>query len=196
MEACDQRVFVIVPPPLSLTNARLLAAVGSPCPYCGAEMAHTRRGNTPTFDHLIPRKHRKERGVTVPKIICCFGCNTDKGQLLLEEWLVIVRARGNGDAKRLATLEAFVSGHPEFATPGAAEAFIQSRIKAPQIGLPRRGMLHARGFNPTKEFRCAVCQRKFKTIQGFEVHLLAFRREDSHILIDVVEVLAAGCDTG
>jgi 5-methylcytosine-specific restriction endonuclease McrA len=73
--------------------------IGKPCPYCGVTM--TRRegylaDTAPSRDHLIPICRGGLR-VTENMIVCCRGCNEDKGKLTAEEYAA-VRA---GEASRL-----------------------------------------------------------------------------------------------
>jgi 5-methylcytosine-specific restriction endonuclease McrA len=65
--------------------------IGKPCPYCGVTM--TRRSghlaNTaPSRDHLIPFS-RGGLNVTENIIVCCRGCNEDKGKLTAEEYAAV-----------------------------------------------------------------------------------------------------------
>lgn len=79
-------------------SIEILAAHGRPCPYCGTQMSvgHGRRKklnrpNSPSRDHLIPKSLMPAQGT----IVVCRRCNSDKGQLLLDEWEERLRAIGD-----------------------------------------------------------------------------------------------------
>jgi 5-methylcytosine-specific restriction endonuclease McrA len=81
----------------------ILAASGRECPYCGVVMRITRPRPTkreyfPTQDHIIP----KSRLPGQPKTICCLKCNRDKSNMLLDEWLAVLRVRQDARAARVA----------------------------------------------------------------------------------------------
>lgn len=65
-------------PEWALQRARVFAAKGSKCFYCGADASHV--------DHQIPRFRggSDEMDNLVP---CCAACNRAKGSLTAEEWL-------------------------------------------------------------------------------------------------------------
>ena len=64
-------------------SALLLAAIGTPCPYCGQTMQIPDR--PPSRDHIKPRSkgYRLDGNRT---LVCC-RCNHDKGSLSLGQWL-------------------------------------------------------------------------------------------------------------
>jgi hypothetical protein len=173
------------------SKQQLLESVGKPCPYCQTEMAATHRGNFPSRDHVVPRKHR--RGLKSPIIICCYACNHDKGDLLLSEWVEIVRRRGTGDMKRLLGLEAFMAANPHYLMTQAILANPE-----PQIARPKEIMrlYPERKYNPSKQFRCRICEKQFKTIQGIEMHVETTKHAASHIYgEDIIEILESRtCD--
>lgn len=70
---------------LMFKRARLLKAVGSPCPYCGAIMAFCPKNRCPTRDHVKPRARGNSKTIVV-----CAQCNHDKGQLMPGEWYLLL----------------------------------------------------------------------------------------------------------
>jgi hypothetical protein len=72
--------------------------VGQPCPYCGQKMTGPPFQTAPgvkqrhgkamvTRDHIIPRS--RIRGEPAQRIIIvCRRCNSDKGDMTLDEWVV------------------------------------------------------------------------------------------------------------
>lgn len=95
-------------------RAALVAALGSPCPYCGEPLNLTDR--PPTRDHVEPRC----RGHTLEDncAIVCMPCNVDKGDASIGDFLAgLCRA---GDARK-AALVAFVveRGHGPCPAAGA-----------------------------------------------------------------------------
>jgi hypothetical protein len=67
---------------------------GRRCVYCGAE---EQPGLPLTLDHVIPVA---SGGLTRPDnlVTCCEPCNQAKGQLLLRQYLQVLRAGGVDDA--------------------------------------------------------------------------------------------------
>ncbi len=81
-------------------RTELVAAIGTPCRYCGEPMA------APTRDHIRPR--RKGGRLTVGnKVLVCDPCNTDKGGRSLEAWLYKLERQGD---RRAAIVAAIVDG--------------------------------------------------------------------------------------
>jgi 5-methylcytosine-specific restriction endonuclease McrA len=74
------------------TRARSLARyLGSPCPYCGVTLNRDKGWNSPqapSRDHRVPLS-RGGLNVAENIIICCRGCNEDKGSLRPEEYLAV-----------------------------------------------------------------------------------------------------------
>lgn len=66
----------------------LVAAIGSPCPYCGEPMAVPHRH--PSRDHIKPRS-RRHTLTPDNRAIVCGRCNTDKGSKSLGQWLLRLR---------------------------------------------------------------------------------------------------------
>jgi hypothetical protein len=80
----------------------LLVAHGKACPYCDTPMrvpakkVKVRGGRSsmrtfPTRDHLIPKSRMPAQGF----IIVCGGCNRDKGNRTLDEWVVRLAEQGD-----------------------------------------------------------------------------------------------------
>ncbi len=71
-------------------SARIMRARGLACPYCGQRMDGRKRKhrNSPSRDHVYPRSKGGRR-----TIIVCNGCNSDKGNLTLDEWALILLRR-------------------------------------------------------------------------------------------------------
>jgi len=75
----------------------LVAALGSPCRYCGMAMLGDRE---PSRDHIKPRSRRHcFRGNQA--IVCC-QCNQAKGSLSLRRWLNRLRAAGDPRGEHVA----------------------------------------------------------------------------------------------
>ena len=74
----------------------ILIAHGTACPYCGKIMkipgrqygrnARSNHPDFPTRDHVIPKSRMPAMG----KIIVCRRCNGDKGNMTLDEWIVVL----------------------------------------------------------------------------------------------------------
>jgi hypothetical protein len=80
-------------------RAHLVAAIGSPCAYCGEPMA------APTRDHIRPRS--KGGTLAQGKALACAPCNTDKGSRSLASWLYRLKMVGDPRAPIVA---AFITG--------------------------------------------------------------------------------------
>jgi hypothetical protein len=102
------------------SRAILVAAVGTPCAYCGDPIA------LPTRDHLKARA----RGGTLAdgKAIVCQPCNEMKGTRSLAGFLQTLIARS--DAKRAVYVAAFMAGG---ANRGARRALPRPAIGKPTI---------------------------------------------------------------
>lgn len=69
-----------------------------PCAYCGLGFRLTPRGRTATRDHVLPKSRffipygTKNSNNVVP---ACRSCNEEKGDLTPDEWLLVLRQRGD-----------------------------------------------------------------------------------------------------
>lgn len=79
-------------------RAVLVAAIGSPCPYCGEPMVGPERW--PTRDHIKPRRFGGS-GDPVNGAIVCNRCNNDKGGLTLRHFASRLRRAGDPRAERV-----------------------------------------------------------------------------------------------
>jgi hypothetical protein len=84
----------------------LVAAIGSPRPYCGEAMAVPDR--PPSRDHIRPRS--KGYGLDGNLALVCCRCNIDKGSLSLGQWLT--RLSRAGDARAGHVLRSLSVGRP------------------------------------------------------------------------------------
>jgi 5-methylcytosine-specific restriction endonuclease McrA len=82
-------------------RATLVAAIGSPCPYCGQPMAF------PSRDHLHPRSRGGALTDIHNRVIACARCNADKGSLSIRRWLIRLAATCD---VRAAVVAKFISG--------------------------------------------------------------------------------------
>lgn len=65
--------------------------LGKPCPYCGITMHRDAGWNSPqapSRDHKIPLS-RGGPDTRENMIVCCRGCNEDKGSLTPEEYIAV-----------------------------------------------------------------------------------------------------------
>jgi hypothetical protein len=100
------------------TGAAMLAAIGSPCPYCGQTMQIPDR--PPSRDHIKPRS----KGYSLDgnlALVCC-RCNTDKGSLSLGQWLTRLSRAGDVRADHVAAFLQLYTGcqKPDQAALGCA----------------------------------------------------------------------------
>ena len=79
----------------------LVAAIGSPCPYCGELMAGPDR--CPTRDHIKPRS-KGHRLTADNRAIICAPCNKDKGSLSLQRFANRLAQAGDPRAQNIAAL--------------------------------------------------------------------------------------------
>jgi len=79
----------------------LVAALGSPCPYCGMAMLGDRE---PSRDHIKPRSRRHR--LPGNQAIVCWRCNQAKGSLSLGRWLNRLRAAGDSRAEHVTAFVA------------------------------------------------------------------------------------------
>lgn len=90
---------------------RLKTYYGKDCPYCGVTM----RGGVadhklwPSEDHIMPRS-RGGPDRAYNRIVVCRGCNGDKRNLTLAEWVAQLRRR---DDDRHIRVRALVDALPE-----------------------------------------------------------------------------------
>jgi 5-methylcytosine-specific restriction endonuclease McrA len=92
--------FTLAPP---LRRPILVAAIGTPCPYCGEPMAFP--NHPPTRDHIKPRS--KGHPLTEDnRVIVCFPCNRAKGSRSLASFLYRLHAAND---PRAAHVEAFIA---------------------------------------------------------------------------------------
>lgn len=68
---------------------------GRPCPYCGVLMTRRRDGTRvheshATIEHIVPTSRG---GLRDAWVVACWGCNTDKGNLTLNEWRAALSIR-------------------------------------------------------------------------------------------------------
>ena len=75
----------------TLQRRVLVAAIGSPCPYCGEAMAVPDR--PPSRDHIKPRS--KGHALAGNLALVCCRCNTHKGSLSLGQWLTRLSRAGD-----------------------------------------------------------------------------------------------------
>lgn len=62
------------------------------CFYCGVQMVERHKQLRPTRDHVIPKSRGGQNSVG-NKVWCCNRCNTDKRNLMLAEYRLIIAAR-------------------------------------------------------------------------------------------------------
>ena len=77
------------------SRAILVAAVGSPCAYCGDPMA------LPTRDHVRPRASGGTLAEPANRLLVCERCNRDKAAMSLLEFLAWLIRRQDGRAERV-----------------------------------------------------------------------------------------------
>lgn len=82
-----------------LRRPALLAALGSPCPYCGEPMNFPAR--RPSHDHIEPRS-RGHHLTPDNTAIVCQRCNTAKGSKSLARWHARLAQAGDPRAPRIA----------------------------------------------------------------------------------------------
>lgn len=87
---------------MSQSKRKLLAFVGKPCEYCGKTMRYGKGlfQDWPTLEHVEP----KSRFPVSQKIVVCGGCNNDKGDRFLLEWLEILSSKQDARAMRVKEL--------------------------------------------------------------------------------------------
>lgn len=84
---------------------RVIAALGSPCPYCGIKMNGKprehgpHRADMPSRDHINPRSQGGG-----PTIMVCRRCNLDKADRTLAEWLNDLEHSGDRRFRRVNDL--------------------------------------------------------------------------------------------
>jgi len=74
---------------LDVRRPILVAAIGSPCPYCGEPMNTPDRA--PSRDHIKPVHHGGSLEDPANRVVVCRRCNQDKGSRSLRrfhKWLV------------------------------------------------------------------------------------------------------------
>jgi len=81
---------------------------GRPCPYCGkAMLIGGPKERRPTRDHIVPRCRQTLWNQREPRIaVVCSICNHHKGNHFIEEWLKLLKAKGE---KRADHVAAFVA---------------------------------------------------------------------------------------
>lgn len=89
-----------------VTRPLLVAAVGSPCPWCGEPM--TLPDRPPSRDHLHPRSRGGTCADTRNRAIVCEPCNNLKGGRSLAGFLQ--KLIDAGDVIRAARVAAFMAG--------------------------------------------------------------------------------------
>lgn len=83
------------------------------CTYC--DRPFRGRGlRARTLDHVLPR-HRGGTADGGNGVAACFGCNNDKGGLLISEWLAELRATNDFRAR---IVERFMARHERRLAPG------------------------------------------------------------------------------
>jgi 5-methylcytosine-specific restriction endonuclease McrA len=75
----------------------LVAAIGTPCRYCGKPM------DAPTRDHILPRR-MGGRLWRRNKVLVCNRCNSDKRGRSLLAWLYMLERRGDPRASIVAAM--------------------------------------------------------------------------------------------
>lgn len=78
-------------------------AKGQPCPYCAQVMGgKVTNALYPTVDHIVPRS---QGGLTEQRniAIVCRRCNEDKDDMGLEQWVRLLRMRGDKRAEIVAS---------------------------------------------------------------------------------------------
>ncbi|MPZ33033.1 MAG: hypothetical protein GEV13_18920 [Rhodospirillales bacterium] len=80
-------------------RAVLVAAFGSPCPYCGEPMVGPDRW--PTRDHIKPRRFGCTLDDASNRAVVCEPCNNDKGSLTLRRFRNRLRRVGDARANRV-----------------------------------------------------------------------------------------------
>jgi hypothetical protein len=78
---------------------RLTHYRGESCPWCTVTMSTASPRTSPTREHLVPRVRGGHVG---PTVIVCSKCNNDKGDVHLDGWLGLLRARDDRRAYFLA----------------------------------------------------------------------------------------------
>lgn len=128
-----------------------------PCPYCGRALLKSVGSNCyPTQDHVRPQWD----GGTF-KLWACIKCNSDKGGMFLEQWMVVLRIKNDS---RLDHVAKIAERYPNMAKPGyrlspSASARADTDAKRLMAELLERG-----------EFRCEKCSRIFPDMPSFEGH--------------------------
>lgn len=83
------------------------------CPYCGVRMqAHYVPAGVgfapgrvfPTVDHFYPKGRCRNPDVYHNKVIVCRQCNGDKGGMLPQDWLAVLRRRNDPRADKFAAV--------------------------------------------------------------------------------------------
>jgi hypothetical protein len=75
----------------------LVAAIGTPCRYCGKPM------DAPTRDHVLPRRMGGKLWRR-NKVLVCTRCNSDKRGRSLLAWLDMLERRGDPRAAMVAAM--------------------------------------------------------------------------------------------
>lgn len=85
-------------------------AWGKPCPYCREPMVGpVNDPRAPTRDHLWP-KSRGGRLAGDNRLVVCKGCNTDKAERSLIEWLALLMWEGDPRAAHVQAVAAALYG--------------------------------------------------------------------------------------
>ena len=82
----------------NITNPRRVRLLDEYCFYCGLqlveiklELGQSPPDNAKTWDHMIPSARGGKGGENL--VPACWGCNTDKGNLTIEEYRLILAYR-------------------------------------------------------------------------------------------------------
>lgn len=67
-----------------------------PCPFCGYTMTDE-LASQPTVDHVLPRS-RNGNLIGSGKLVTCWTCNQDRGDLTVREWLDLLIVGGDDRA--------------------------------------------------------------------------------------------------
>lgn len=98
-------------------------------------------GRRVSAEHLIPRKHKRERSdIDAPWniVAACRDCNHERGDMPVDQWVLKIRAR-IGEAHFVAVLQKLATfgisipiGHPAHAAPTVENPI----VRAPEIDSP------------------------------------------------------------